>query len=92
MDKAIRLKKGKMGINVKQCDSRGRVRLCVDVPFPCEVLNVIGRVAIGEEPMDGIFREVVPQFFEDCHEVITPTGFVFLDGDLVTLSGDRLTL
>lgn len=92
MDKAIRLKKGKMGINVKQCDSKGRVRMIVDVPFPCEVLNILGRVAIGEEPKDGIFRDFVPQFFEDCHEVVTPTVFVTLVGDPVTLGGDRLIL
>jgi hypothetical protein len=94
MDKAIRLKRGKMGIVAKQCDSRGRVRMIVDVPFPCEILNIMGRVAIGDEPRDGVFRDVMPQFFEDCQggPETGPVSFVTLDGDLVTLGGDLVVM
>ena len=89
MDKAIRLKRGKMGIVVKQCDSRGRVRMIVDVPFPCEILNIMGRVAIGDEPREGVFRDVIPQFFQDCQGLVS---FVTLESDFVTLGGDLVML
>lgn len=68
MDQAIRLKSGKMGITVNQCDSLGRISIKQDVPFPAEVLNIAGRVAIGDEPRFQLFNEDLPDFFINCLE------------------------
>jgi hypothetical protein len=72
MDAPTPLKKGKVNISVKECDSQGRIRIRQDLPFPCEVLNIMGRVAIGDEPLTDIFPEETPKFFVDCQEVIPP--------------------
>jgi hypothetical protein len=74
MDKPIPLKKGKVGITVKKCDSLGRVTILQDVPFPAEVLNIMGRVAVSDEPKFDIFPEDTPQFFVDCVTVIEEPG------------------
>jgi hypothetical protein len=93
MDKAIRLKKGKMGVNVKQCDSKGRVRIVQDVPFPAEVLNIIGRVSIGDEAKSAIFAEAKSAAFLLCSGIffIASPALDFIvspaDDFLVTANG-----
>jgi hypothetical protein len=66
MDAAITLKTGKKTVNIKQCDSRGRISIVQDVPFPAEVLNILGRVAIGDEPKYAVEMEDLPAFFLNC--------------------------
>ncbi len=50
LDAQIPLKKGKIGISSFKSDGKGLITITQPVPFPAEVLCLMGRVAIGDEP------------------------------------------
>lgn len=50
MDGPIPLKRGKVVVVVQACDGEGRINFVQNLPFPAEILNIMGRVSIGDEP------------------------------------------
>lgn len=73
MDQQIPLKRGKVVVTVQKCDGEGRISFVQDLPFPAEVLNIFGRVAISDEPFPFLIPEEEPDFFVACKGIV-PEG------------------
>jgi len=68
MDEQIPLKRGKVNVVVQKCDGEGRISFVQDLPFPAEILNIMGRVSIGDEPIPFLIPEEPLPF--DCVEPV----------------------
>lgn len=72
MDEQIPLKRGKVNVVVQKCDGEGRISFVQDLPFPAEILNIMGRVSIGDEPIPFLVPEDVSPFLIDCPPIVPP--------------------
>jgi hypothetical protein len=77
MDAQVPLKRGKKFIPSQKCDGEGRISFVQDVPFPAEILNIMGRLQIGDEAIAVLWPEDEPEYVGECREeVAAARGFM----------------